>query len=319
MSTGFYLVDQPLVRSQYRQPRRAQPTGAVGVHTAESIMDDVGPDTGAENVASYITRRTDPGSYHTIVDSDSAVRLVPDDAEAFSIAVDGLNRSTWNISFACATTDLHPDEAWTRSAFRIAAAEIAAYWRRTGIDPTAAIRWLTRSEVLSGRAGLFHHGTVQPASRHDAFTRNPHRARLEALLCAEIAAHHRQPVTTPEDPHMSAEDVAQLKAHIDAKFAVAGWDDVALSLNEVRARGILGGYVAPNGAIYAISTDANGRPVRLGFRDHGRQGSAQEDVEALKGTGALPDPLPQPDPATPLGRMQLAGLNRIPEIPYRPS
>ena len=205
MSTGFYLLDHPPVRSQYRRPRRGTFTGAIGIHTTEGVMDTVGADTGAENVASYITRRSDPGSYHHIFDSDSHVPMLPDNSEAYAIAADGLNRSTVNMAFACRTTDLHPESEWTRAAFRFAAAEIVACWGRNRMDPWGSLRWLTREQVLAGWSGLFHHGTVQPWDRHDAFVKSPHRVALEGLLLAEI----RQllvPVPDPDEDDPMAVD-----------------------------------------------------------------------------------------------------------------
>ena len=65
------------------QPRRARPSGVTVLHTAENVIDLVGPDTGAEAVAAFIRTRTTPGSYHDLVDRDSALQLVPYGAEAY--------------------------------------------------------------------------------------------------------------------------------------------------------------------------------------------------------------------------------------------
>lgn len=203
MATGFYLLDHPPVSPQFRRPRRGKFTGAIGIHTAESIIDNIGPDTGAENVASYITRRTDPGSYHHLFDSDSHVPMLPDNSEAFSIAADGLNRTTVNMAFACRTTDLNPADPWTDAAFTRMAAEIVACWQRNHIDPWTAARWLTREQVLAGWSGVFHHGTVQPHDRSDAFTRHSQRQALERLMLDKIIALLTPtPTPSPEDDDM---------------------------------------------------------------------------------------------------------------------
>ena len=52
---GYYLIDNGSRIPQGRTPRRAKLSGMVGVHTSEGVMDSVGVDTGAENVASFIT------------------------------------------------------------------------------------------------------------------------------------------------------------------------------------------------------------------------------------------------------------------------
>lgn len=219
---GYYLLERPPARQQYRRPRRQRQTGAVGTHTTEGLLDAIAPDTGAENVAGYIVIRTTPGSYHRTIDSDSVVVLLPDDAEAFSIAADRLNQSTVNFALACRTTDLDPDHPWTLAAFRLFASEAVAYWRREGHDPVACARWLTRPQVLAGEAGLFHHGTVQPWDRHDAFTRHPRRAELEALMVRLVL--EAAGLDLPEDPvtdddvNRIAQAVAQIvkaERHVD--------------------------------------------------------------------------------------------------------
>lgn len=211
MATGFYLLDHPIARprtaggggSQFRRPRRGSFTGAIGIHTTEGVIDRRPPDMGAESTAAYITRRPDPGSYHHIFDSDSHVPMLPDNAEAYAVATDGLNRSTVNMAFACRTTDLDPDDEWTRKAFRFAANEIVACWVRNRVDPWQASRWLTREQVLAGWSGLFHHGTVQPWDRSDAFVKHPQRIDLESLLLAEIAFRLAPP--EPEDDPMAVD------------------------------------------------------------------------------------------------------------------
>lgn len=185
---GTYLQEHEPASPQYRSPRRERLSGIVFVHTAESIMDTVGPDTGAENVASFISRRTDPGSYHVLVDSDSVVRLVPDDCEAFQVAANGHNRHGWGISFACSATDLDPDDPWTRKAMALAAGEILAFWARNDIDSTVAARFISRADADARRGpGLVTHGDVQPGDRSDAWTTHPRRGELERMLLDLLA------------------------------------------------------------------------------------------------------------------------------------
>ena len=94
-----YLEDHPPRRSQFRRIRRRKPSGVTVLHTAESMLDLIGEDTGAEGVARFICGRTDPGSYHDLVDSDSAIQLVPYDAEAFQDGT-GTNPHALSISWA---------------------------------------------------------------------------------------------------------------------------------------------------------------------------------------------------------------------------
>ena len=241
---GYYLFDHPPVRSQFKHPRRGMFTGAIGVHTTEGVIDRNPPDMGAENTAGYITRRSDPGSYHKIGDSDSVVLLLPDDAEAYSVATDGLNRTTVNVAFACRTTDLDPDDPWTQKAFSLMAPHIVNTWDANGFEPAACARWLSRDEVLAGHPGLFHHGTVQPWDRSDAFVRHPKRQALEDLLVAKIMAV-AAPVPTPEPPKED-EEMKWLYYHDESngsEFVVTNSGDVRFygpeALRELRAAEVI--------------------------------------------------------------------------------
>lgn len=182
---GYYLLDNPPATQQFYSSRPRPISGGVLIHTTESIMDNVGPDTGAENVAGFISRRSDYGSYHCIVDQDSAVNLVPDSYVAYHCGASGYNGVTWGISFACRTTDLNPDDQWTKNAMVNAAREIVAFWKRNGFDPVASSRFIPAIETQS-RSGMSTHGEAQPADRSDAWTRHPRRGDLEALLLKEI-------------------------------------------------------------------------------------------------------------------------------------
>lgn len=195
--TGYYLLDHKPASPQYRRPRRQPLSGAIGWHTTEGALDRIAPDTGAENVAAYITRRTDPGSYHAIHDSDSTVLMLPDDAEAFHVAADGINRFTVGQAAAMRTVDWHPSDPQTVAIIGRMAAWAVEHWRRNGFDPRACARWLTRAEVLNRQAGMFLHGAVQE-DRSDAWLRSPHRLTLEAMTVQAIL--DLCPLPTPEDP-----------------------------------------------------------------------------------------------------------------------
>jgi hypothetical protein len=200
--TRFFLLDNPPATQQFHPSRNAPLTGGVLLHTTESIMDNVGPDTGAENVAGFISRRGDYGSYHTIVDADSTVRLMPDTYTAFHCAASGYNSRTFGLSFACRTADLNPDDPWTQAAFKRAAAELVRFWTENGFDPAAVARFVPAEATKSG-PGLSTHGDAQPADRSDAFTRHPRRGDLERLLLNEIAALLSPPAPPGVDPTMN--------------------------------------------------------------------------------------------------------------------
>lgn len=165
-----YLEERPLARRQYWAPRRGFPSGQIGLHTAESIMDEVGIDSGAENVASYMTRRTSAGSYHDLVDSDSSIHLVSYGNEAFHVGVHLLNRTTTGLSFAVRTVDWARMSADYREATlrrgAVAARRQSEYHQAHGAGPVPG-RLLTLDEVLRGERGFYYHGDVDPSRRSD--------------------------------------------------------------------------------------------------------------------------------------------------------
>lgn len=166
---GTYLQDNPPRQRQFRQPRREKPSGVIVVHTAESAPDTTGPDTGAENVASFIRNRSDYGSYHDLCDSDSIVRLVPYDAEAYGDGT-GSNPHAYHVS---AATQAHrwtsmPKE-WREATAKnmgIAAARYAKWLKATrGID--IPVRRISRAQSEARVPGFISHGERDPGRRSD--------------------------------------------------------------------------------------------------------------------------------------------------------
>lgn len=191
-----YLRTHKPARSQYRSPRREKPAGIIGVHTAENILDTVGPDTGAEAVADAIVRRADPGSYHDLVDSDSIVHLVDYTDEAYHIGTHNLNRRTTGVSFALKTSDwatMRADqrEAFLRNGARAAAAQAAYH----GGVPA---RFLTLAQALAGDRGFIRHGTADPDRRTDPGKLFP-ESRFLQLYTAEITTTVPPPPPRQED------------------------------------------------------------------------------------------------------------------------
>ena len=164
-----YLEKHPPARSQFRRPRRATLSGVIVIHTAENTLDVIDADTGAEDVAAFIQRRADPGSYHTLVDSDSQLRLIPFTAEAYGDAT-GSNPHAIHISFACRTIDWSAMSAKRRRAFirngARAAADAARYIEEDrGIRVPA--RRITRAESDLRTPGFISHAERDPARRSD--------------------------------------------------------------------------------------------------------------------------------------------------------
>jgi hypothetical protein len=167
---GYYLLDHPPARSQYRSSRRARPTGCICVHTAENILDLVGADSGAESVANFISVRTDAaGSYHILGDRDSIVEMMPLSYEAFGDAT-GSNPWGIHISLAMRAADwpglstTHRDQLL---ATMVQMAVIAATWVSETFGIAVPARRLTKAESDRGLAGFIAHGDRDPARRTD--------------------------------------------------------------------------------------------------------------------------------------------------------
>lgn len=212
---GAFLEDFPPVRSQFRDPRRAAETGCVVVHTAENTPDFVAFDGGAEAVANFIRTRTDPGSYHELVDSDSRILMVRDTAEAFGDGT-GSNPWAWHLSFAT-SADVWPfaPPAWRDGAVEQAAHAAADYaarlYDRTGIV-IPAVR-ITRAESEAGVSGFISHGDRDPGRRYDPGDNFPWQAFL---------ARFAQLTSAPAVPIIEETDMARIIQHPNGSQAVVG-------------------------------------------------------------------------------------------------
>lgn len=139
------------------------------MHTAENTPDLIAADAGAEAVANFIRTRSTPGSYHDLVDSDSAINLVAYDCEAFHDAT-GSNRHSYGVSVATradrwSTTPVE----WREGAVRQAAAAAAryAFWlhaRRGIVIPAGRI---SREQSEARVPGFISHAERDPARRSD--------------------------------------------------------------------------------------------------------------------------------------------------------
>jgi hypothetical protein len=187
---GYYLIDNPPASPQFYSSRNATPTYAIGVHTSEG---PTGPGT-ARNLAGFISRRSDPGSYACIVDSEETVVLVPPSFTTFSVAVSNYNSRTWHICLAGRSADLSPDDANTQAMIARAGEAIRALWGFLGIDPATNAQWIGTDAL--NRPGLFCHGDVQPWDRSDAWSIHPDRAALDQLLVEAIVG---TPTPSPEE------------------------------------------------------------------------------------------------------------------------
>lgn len=139
------------------------------VHTAESHPDEVGPDTGAEEVARFIATRTTYGSYHDLADSDSIVALVPYSMQAYGDGT-GSNPHAYHVSAASQAAKwpslprdwrLATVDNMARAAARFEA------WCKDRYGFTIPARRITKAESDRRVEGFLAHGDRDPGRRTD--------------------------------------------------------------------------------------------------------------------------------------------------------
>ena len=190
---SFYLLDHPPASPQFYPSRANTPTWAVSVHTSEG---STGPGT-ALGLAQFIARRSDPGSYAVIVDSETTIDMVPPLYTTYSVAAAGYNSRTWSICLTGRSRDLSPNDPNTLAMIGRAGRAIFELWTLVGVNIPDALAWIGTDALK--RPGLFCHGDVQPWDRTDAWSIHPERPDLDLLLVKAIAANIPQPLPTLED------------------------------------------------------------------------------------------------------------------------
>lgn len=206
MSAPYLIANPPRIR-QFRD-RRAKVTGLIVIHTAESAPDEVGPDTGTENVARFIRDRTTPGCYHTLVDSDSRLPLVPYDLATYGDGT-GSNEFAVHLSFATqAAKWASLGKDWVEGALDQMAIEIKNVidWFKTkGIE--FRLRLVNKAQSDAGWSGLISHALRDPGRRSDPGAGFPWDRLLK-----KVAALIKPPAPKPAPRPGRADAVAQRRA-----------------------------------------------------------------------------------------------------------
>lgn len=222
---GVYLIDNPPRVRQFRSPRREKPSGVIVVHSAESYPDEVGPDTGAENVAAFIQRRRTHGSYHDVCDADSIIQLVRYSDEAYQ---DGTGSNVHALSVSAATQahkwrDLDPDYAREMTRNMAFAAATQARWLLAEHGVVVPTRRITRAESDARKPGFISHAERDPGRRTDPGSDFPWGDFLE-----DYAAFAEDGDTGDDDMAMTEADFQRINLMMKGAFKAAG-----VGVNEV--------------------------------------------------------------------------------------
>jgi len=192
MSEYYLLNNRPAV-AQGVTPRRSKVSGVIVVHTDEAPQQA----GGALGTAGFISRRTDYGCYHIIVDSTTVVRMLPpltwETWGARSPA--DTNTHAIHLSFRGQAHRWGQDPAYDEAALQNAGKEIANVMKMLhGDDAAKYVRWITRQDCINRIPGLVEHGTIQPEDRGDPWVGRKDQASLRDRLSKAIL---KNLITTP--------------------------------------------------------------------------------------------------------------------------
>lgn len=209
MSIYYYDRHPPAFPLNRRSPRRSALSGVMVIHTAENAPDFTPPDTGAENVASFLARRTDAGSYHRLVDSDTVVAMMHWLDEAAGDAT-GTNSHAVHLSFATQAHLWPTKPKWWRDAalqrMALAMTDFAMFIRgHRGPDFTPPARWISGDEARNRVPGVTGHGDLDPGRRSDPGRQFPRQELLDLygfFLAHNIGLVPETPVKSIPAPYI---------------------------------------------------------------------------------------------------------------------
>jgi N-acetyl-anhydromuramyl-L-alanine amidase AmpD len=169
VTTGFWIEDHPNPAGRFYYPTRntcqhgiTQLPHLAVVHTAESLPDFTLPDTSGESLAKYASTTTRSVSWHSTVDSDGTIPMLPDSYTAFHVV--DYNRCAVGMEIATkASLWGTADPTWQKQILGMAANQVA-WWCKTH---NLAVKQLTKAEADTGARGIISHARLDPTRRTD--------------------------------------------------------------------------------------------------------------------------------------------------------
>jgi hypothetical protein len=184
----YYLLNNPPAVSQGRSPRRSGVSGVIVFHTDEAPQQP----GGALGTASFISRRRDYGCYHVIVDSTTAVRMLPPLSwETWGAASPpDTNTHAIHVAFRGQASRWGQNPAYDEAAIRIMGREVANILKMLHGDKAPQfVRWITRQDCINRVPGLVEHGTIQPSDRSDPWVGRADQTQLRNRISKAILDH----------------------------------------------------------------------------------------------------------------------------------
>lgn len=160
---GYFLLDNPVKHGPKWYPSRRKPVRLAVMHITAGLeqMRQVSDDS-AEATARYCANTDRKVSWHSGVDWDSVIDLLPPDYTAFHCQ--GYNSESLGMEISKRTTDWSDAPQWWVDRVLANAARKGAEWARTYGIP---VRRLTLAQVQAGAGGFVDHSTLDPDRRTD--------------------------------------------------------------------------------------------------------------------------------------------------------
>lgn len=148
--TDWYQLDHPNPNYAQFQRRREPISGVITLHATAGALDEIAPDTGAENVSGFISTRVDPGSYYRLCDTDSRVPQIPFvEYECYHTGIHRANRHCGSVAGAFHPNDLSIGDPNTKKMLDNMAADAVDEWREWKEPSPAWVRMLSVEQVNS--------------------------------------------------------------------------------------------------------------------------------------------------------------------------
>lgn len=159
---SFYLLDHPNPNGQHYYTTRRKPIQIIVIHTAENLPDLNPPDEGADFVARIAERTTRSVSWHSTVDSDTIIPMLPDTHTAWHVR--GYNSMGLGIEIATQArrwSDLPQDFS---DGLLDQAATVVAEWCKKWALP---VEYVSPQQINRGAQGITAHSVLDPTRRSD--------------------------------------------------------------------------------------------------------------------------------------------------------